>query len=393
MLSAILMILAGFVVIGLIIVANAYFVAQEFSFMSVDRTQLRSQAAEGDKTAQRALAITQQTSFMLSGAQLGITITGLLIGYVAEPLVGQGLGVLLGGVGVPSAVSITVGTILALFISTIATMLFAELFPKNYTIAAPMKTARWLAASTQIYLRLFGWLIHFFEYSSNAILKVFGIEPVEDYRRFVEASLRGRHPLDPRTRQIERPDYDAMVASFERGEIDTGTGESVTSDHMHREQFGARDRLDQEVVVAGLVARRGAGLPALPVLEGVGRHHDDGQLLQAQGAHAAGHLPAGQAGHGDVQQQRVGRRGLHGVQAGVAAAGLVHGKAQRLQQAAQQRARGLVVVDHHHRAARAVVAGDARGRRRQALALGEGAEFIASVGGVDDDPAGQTQGV
>jgi len=63
MLSAIVMILAGFVVIGLIIVANAYFVAQEFSFMSVDRTQLRTQAAEGDKTAQRALAITQQTSF------------------------------------------------------------------------------------------------------------------------------------------------------------------------------------------------------------------------------------------------------------------------------------------------------------------------------------------
>ena len=86
MLSAILMILAGFVVIGLIIVANAYFVAQEFSFMSVDRTQLRTQAAEGDKTAQRALAITQQTSFMLSGAQLGITVTGLLVGYVAEPV-------------------------------------------------------------------------------------------------------------------------------------------------------------------------------------------------------------------------------------------------------------------------------------------------------------------
>ena len=58
MLSAIAMILAGFVVIGLIIVANAYFVAQEFSFMSVDRTQLRSMAAEGDKSAQRALDIT-----------------------------------------------------------------------------------------------------------------------------------------------------------------------------------------------------------------------------------------------------------------------------------------------------------------------------------------------
>lgn len=107
MLSAILMILAGFAVIGIIIVANAYFVAQEFSFMSVDRTQLRSMAAEGDKSAQRALDITKRTSFMLSGAQLGITITGLLIGYVAEPLVGQGLGVLLGGVGIPTGVSLS----------------------------------------------------------------------------------------------------------------------------------------------------------------------------------------------------------------------------------------------------------------------------------------------
>ena len=175
MVNALLMILAGFIVIGLIIVANAYFVAQEFSFMSVDRTQLRQRAANGDKPAQRALKITQKTSFMLSGAQLGITITGLLIGYVAEPLVGQGLGILLGDVGVPTGVSVAVGTVTALAISTVLTMLFAELFPKNYTIAAPMKTALWLSASTMWYLRLFGWLIHFFEYSSNAILKVFGI--------------------------------------------------------------------------------------------------------------------------------------------------------------------------------------------------------------------------
>lgn len=68
---------------------------------------------------------------MLSGAQLGITITGLLIGYVAEPLVGRGLGELLGDAGVPVAVSVTIGTVAALFISTIATMLFAELFPKT----------------------------------------------------------------------------------------------------------------------------------------------------------------------------------------------------------------------------------------------------------------------
>ena len=233
MLSAIVMILAGFVVIGIIIVANAYFVAQEFSFMSVDRTQLRSMAAEGDKSAQRALDITKRTSFMLSGAQLGITTTGLLIGYVAEPLVGQGLGVLLGGVGIPTGVSVAIGTIAALFISTIATMLFAELFPKNYTIAAPMKTALRLAASTQWYLRIFGWLIRFFEYSSNAILKLFRIEPVEDVDSSataddLESIVDSSHEtgvLDEDTymvldRLLDFPEHDVEHAMIPRSRVD-----------------------------------------------------------------------------------------------------------------------------------------------------------------------------
>src|SRR5699024_1242524 len=132
MMTAILMILGGIIVIGLIIVANAFFVAQEFAYMSVDRAQLRTLATNGDVRAQRALTITQKTNFMLSVAQLGFTAPCLLNAYVAEPLVGQGFGVLLGGVGVPPPVSVGVGTILALAESINATMLFAELFPQNY---------------------------------------------------------------------------------------------------------------------------------------------------------------------------------------------------------------------------------------------------------------------
>lgn len=180
MITAILTLLLGLLVIGVIIVINGYFVAQEFAYMSVDRNQLRARADAGDKKAVRALAITDRTSFMLSGAQLGITITGLLVGFVAEPLVGQSLGVLLGGVGVPTAVSIGVGTGLALAISTIVQMIFGELFPKNYTIAAPMKSSLALARSTSIYLLVAGWLIKFFDVSSNALLRLLRIEPVED---------------------------------------------------------------------------------------------------------------------------------------------------------------------------------------------------------------------
>ncbi|MFM9709660.1 CNNM domain-containing protein, partial [Streptomyces galilaeus] len=88
-----------------------------------------------DVQAKRVLAITQRTSFMLSGAQLGITVTGLLIGYVAEPLIGASIGTLLGGAGIDAGVSIAIGTVAALLLATVVTMIFGELYPKNLAIA------------------------------------------------------------------------------------------------------------------------------------------------------------------------------------------------------------------------------------------------------------------
>lgn len=96
MIEPTLTLLFGTLVILAIIAANGYFVAQEFAYMAVDRTRLAVLAADGDASAKRALEVTKRTSFMLSGAQLGITVTGLMVGFVAEPLVGQSLGVLLG---------------------------------------------------------------------------------------------------------------------------------------------------------------------------------------------------------------------------------------------------------------------------------------------------------
>src|ERR1700754_985627 len=131
--------------------------------MAVDRSRLKARAAAGDAAAARALRITRRTSFMLSGAQLGITVTGLLVGYVAEPLIGAGVGELFGGIGVPGAVGVAIGTLLALALSTVVQMVFGELFPKNLAIARPEPVALRLARSTGLYLTVFGWLIHLFD--------------------------------------------------------------------------------------------------------------------------------------------------------------------------------------------------------------------------------------
>ena len=128
-----MMVLLG-IVIGILVVfaitaLTGYFVAQEFAYMAVDRSRLKARAADGDAAAARALSVTRRTSFMLSGAQLGITVTGLLVGYVAEPLIGSGVGELLGDVGIPVAVGVAIGTVLAVLFSTVVQMVFGELFP------------------------------------------------------------------------------------------------------------------------------------------------------------------------------------------------------------------------------------------------------------------------
>ncbi|WP_151524728.1 hemolysin family protein [Serinicoccus kebangsaanensis] len=233
MTTAIILLLVGVLAIAVIIAANGYFVAQEFAYMSVDRLRLAADAEGGDETAERALRVTRRTSFMLSGAQLGITVTGLLVGYVAEPLVGRGLAVLLGGTGVPEALSITVGTVAALAIATVVQMIFGELYPKNLAIANAGPLARALARSTLLYLAVFGWLITVFDRSANALLRLVRIEPIhdldttataQDLERIV-ADSRDSGDLPPELsvlldRILDFPDQDVEHAQVPRSRVD-----------------------------------------------------------------------------------------------------------------------------------------------------------------------------
>jgi CBS domain containing-hemolysin-like protein len=117
---------------------------------------------------------------MLSGAQLGITVTGLMVGYVAGPLVGEPLGTLVSATGVPLAVAIAGATAIILVLATIFQIIFGELFPKNLAIAHSTPLSLRLARPTLVYLATFGWLIALFDAASNALLKLLRVEPVHD---------------------------------------------------------------------------------------------------------------------------------------------------------------------------------------------------------------------
>src|SRR4029453_6515487 len=161
-----MLILIGLVLIIVLTAATGYFVAQEFAYVAVDRGRLRAAAEKGDKASERALVVTGRLSFMLSGAQLGITVTALVVGYVAEPYLGQGLADLLGLTGANEALSV----VAALLFATIVQMVLGELAPKNLAIARAEALARALSRSTLIYLAVFGPVIRLFDKAAAGLL-------------------------------------------------------------------------------------------------------------------------------------------------------------------------------------------------------------------------------
>ncbi|MEU8813937.1 hemolysin family protein [Actinoplanes sp. NPDC048796] len=175
-----MLILTGLLLVIVVTAVTGYFVAQEFGYVAADRGRLRHDAAQGDEAAARALKVTERLSFVLSGAQLGITVTALLVGYVAEPYLGEGLADLLGVAGVPAAVSVPLSVAFALLIATVVQMVLGELAPKNLAIARAEALAKALSRSTLIYLTVFGPVIKLFDKTAGRLLRRIGIEPIEE---------------------------------------------------------------------------------------------------------------------------------------------------------------------------------------------------------------------
>jgi CBS domain containing-hemolysin-like protein len=170
----------GWLAVVALIVGNALFVAAEFSLTSVDRTRVKRLAEAGDRRAARVRAATSELSFQLSGAQLGITLCSLLLGFVAEPVVADALHPVLDGLGLPESDAVALGT--ALVLATLAQMLFGELVPQNLAISRPLPTALVITPFQRGFSRLFRPIIALFNGTANAIVRLLGTEPQEELR-------------------------------------------------------------------------------------------------------------------------------------------------------------------------------------------------------------------
>jgi len=162
------------------LLANAIFVAAEFALVTIDRTKVSEAAERGDSTAKGILAALKSLSTQLSGAQLGITVTSLIVGYLAEPSLATLLRGPLGGLGLSDAAAAGIAVTAALFVATVLQMVLGELVPKNLAIARPWPVAVAVTPAQRGFTKVAGWLISFLNGNANWIVRRLGIEPREE---------------------------------------------------------------------------------------------------------------------------------------------------------------------------------------------------------------------
>lgn len=164
-----------------LLLANGFFVAGEFAVIASRVSKLEQRAQEGNKLALVALKSARELSFMLSAAQLGITMASLGLGWIAEPAVAHLLESALGSVAaLPEAVVHSVAFVVALIIITFLHMVISEMAPKNIAIADPERAALWIAVPFRFYANAFRPLIAFFNLLGNAGTRLVGVEPADE---------------------------------------------------------------------------------------------------------------------------------------------------------------------------------------------------------------------
>jgi CBS domain containing-hemolysin-like protein len=164
----------------LLVVGTGLFVASEFAIINLDRVDLESRRSAGEKGLDLSIRAVATTATQLSSAQLGITLTVLLTGFVSEPALSRILYPSLSNLGLSESGTEVFATVLAMTIATVASFLLGELVPKNMALSSPRKVLKAVAPFQLGFTFVFKFLIVFLNNNGNFILRKVGIEPKEE---------------------------------------------------------------------------------------------------------------------------------------------------------------------------------------------------------------------
>ena len=244
---------------ALLIIGNALFVAAETGLVTIDRNLVEARAAEGTPRFGTIAALLRRLSTYLSGAQLGITVTSLAIGLVAEPSLATLLRGPLEALGLSTRVIGAVSIGLALLIATAVQMVFGELVPKNIALSRPVGTLRWVVLPLLVFTQITRPLVALLNGTANRLLRLVGVQPVEE--------LRSARTPDELASVVRRAGAQGALGQETAAlmERSLSFGDKTASDVM-TPRTRMRTLREAEPVVAVIEATRATGHSRFPVI-------------------------------------------------------------------------------------------------------------------------------
>ena len=159
---------------------NAFFVGAEFALISARRSAIEPRAEEGNRRAQITLGAMENVSLMMAGAQLGITVCSLGLGYLGEPAVAHVIEGPLESVGVPEGLLHPIAFAVALSFVAFLHIVLGEMVPKNIALAGPDRSALALGPPLSFIVRILHPAISSLNWIANVTLRLLGVVPRDE---------------------------------------------------------------------------------------------------------------------------------------------------------------------------------------------------------------------
>ncbi|MBB5633941.1 CBS domain containing-hemolysin-like protein [Cryobacterium mesophilum] len=205
----------GIAWLGILLLANAFFVAAEFAVISARRSQIEPRADAGSRAAKTTLFAMEHATLMLATSQLGITVCSLLILNVSEPAIHHLLEAPLALTGWSDAVIAGVAFGIALVLVSFLHVVIGEMVPKNLSFSVPDRAALLLAPALVGISMVFHPVIVALNATANGVLRLFRVEPRNEANSIFTIDEVANIVAHSRKEGILRDDIGALSAAFE----------------------------------------------------------------------------------------------------------------------------------------------------------------------------------
>ena len=206
----------------LLVAANAFFVATEFALTRL--RQFPEEEIQDDPGLRTAWEMTERLEIHLTGCQLGISASSILLGVVAEPAVTHLIEPAAALAGLAQGTTRVISVVVAIIFINLVHKIWGEQAPTYLGVERPKEVARHLAPALRVWSRVMSPIIRLGDGAAKASLGIFGVEMTRSWTEEVEGGEEGAREEKVRTFAELRREMGELLS---RGEVSTDRREEI----------------------------------------------------------------------------------------------------------------------------------------------------------------------